>query len=290
MEFLEDFNDCKQKVIEKMYSYNDALFQTLEKIVKNVPWFRTLSLESVRRIIFKMRKRKLIKHQTVMKFNEYYDKTIFIFSGVLWVYVIDVSTNQRVPFQYLKHGAWLNLLSNFSLFEIQADSNWVILEVTKQDFKILKDEDYDIHYRLEKLSSKYHVWGIKYDFVDFMFQQFKTQKDIQTNRNQRAGFVISNPTNHDPFETVYSERSVTRASVISVFDAMSDNVKRFPMRRIKPINKKVLQTLRKIKSMARLLIDRIYWSYPVFLAIDKYYNERIELNTIIHNNDFTRKT
>ena len=225
-----------------------------------------------------------------MKFNEYYDKTIFIFSGVLWVYVIDVSTNQRVPFQYLKHGAWLNLLSNFSLFEIQADSNWVILEVTKQDFKILKDEDYDIHYRLEKLSSKYHVWGIKYDFVDFMFQQFKTQKDIQTNRNQRAGFVISNPTNHDPFETVYSERSVTRASVISVFDAMSDNLKRFPMRRIKPINKKVLQTLRKIKSMARLLIDRIYWSYPVFLAIDKYYNERIELNTIIHNNDFTRKT
>ena len=91
-----------------------------------------------------------------------------------------------------------------------------------------------------------------------MFQQFKTQKDIQTNRNQRAGFVISNPTNHDPFETVYSERSVTRASVISVFDAMSDNLKRFPMRRIKPINKKVLQTLRKIKSMARLLIDRIY--------------------------------
>ena len=66
-----------------MFSYNDALFQTLEKTIKNVPSFRTLSLKSVRRIIFKMKKRKLIKHQTVMRFKEYYDKTIFIFSGVL---------------------------------------------------------------------------------------------------------------------------------------------------------------------------------------------------------------
>ena len=41
--------------------------------------------------------------------------------------------------------------------------------------------------------------------------------------------------------------------------------------------------------MTRLLIDRLYDSYPLFLAIDKYYNERIELNSFIHNNDFTRK-
>ena len=220
-----------------MFSYNDALFQTLEKIVKNVPSFRTLSPESVRKIIFKMKKRKLIKYQTVMRFNEYYDKTIFIFSGVLWAYVIDVSTNQRIPFQYLKHGACLNLLSNYSLFEIQADSNWVILEVTKQDFEVLKDIDCDINFRLEKLSSKYHIWGIKYDFVDFMFQQFKTQKDIQTNKDKRTGFVISNSLTSNPVESLYSRKLVSETSAISVFDVISDNLRRFPTKRIKPYNK-----------------------------------------------------
>lgn len=68
--FFHVYNDSKKKMEEQMYKYKDVFFQSLTKIVKNVPFLKSLSHHSAKTLILNMRKRRVNCGQVIIKFRE----------------------------------------------------------------------------------------------------------------------------------------------------------------------------------------------------------------------------
>lgn len=145
MRFLDVFATARNKIYAKLYKYNDAFFRMLIKIIRNIPDFKNLSHYSAKSLVFKMQRMKYRRGHKIIRFRELKLKTFFIYSGIVWVYVIDPDNKKRYPFQYLKEGSSFNFSSWIheysSLFEFSAESDSIIMEIHKDDIKEVANKD-----------------------------------------------------------------------------------------------------------------------------------------------------
>jgi len=154
-----------------------------------------------------MKRRKVNKGEILIRFKEYYTKTIFIYSGVLWVYLID--SESKIPFQYLSEGSSANFLNKYCsqwIFQIEADSDAVIMEVEQLDFQEIMNKDEHIKEKFDEANAKYALKGIKYNYF-YYNQETRKASAVLASRKQRGGFILSRAISipsADPFNPSFS--------------------------------------------------------------------------------------
>lgn len=76
-----------------------------------------------------------------------------MYSGTAGVYLIDTETKTKHLFQRLNEGCTFNfyncIMSHSSIFQIEAESDLVVMELTKENIKSIAKIDIDLHDILE---------------------------------------------------------------------------------------------------------------------------------------------
>lgn len=98
-----------------------------------------------------MKQIKVYSNKTIINFKEH-SSSFFIQSGTVWVYTVDERGNS-CPFQYLKEGSAFNIsnciLNHYSLFQIVAQTDCVLMQLDKQDIDEVAKTDFNIFQQLE---------------------------------------------------------------------------------------------------------------------------------------------
>lgn len=135
--FLTNHKESKIKILEDVYKYNDPFFKTLHKIVRNVPILSSLDQTTIRNLCLAVKKVHRIRGSKIIRLKEICSTTFLLYSGVVWVYVVDPETQERTVFQYLSQGSWFNFITSIlgysSIFEFEADSEWTLMALEAQD-------------------------------------------------------------------------------------------------------------------------------------------------------------
>jgi len=77
-ELLSSNIDLKHSLMQKIQSYKDSGFTYLNSILKNVPYFRFLKSETIKKIIFKLKEFRMSEDQKLLATGENCDKIFFI--------------------------------------------------------------------------------------------------------------------------------------------------------------------------------------------------------------------
>lgn len=135
--FLTNHKESKIKIFDNIYKYNDPFFKTLHKIVSNVRILSGLDSTTIRNLCLAMNKVHRIKGTKIIRIKEISSTTYFVYSGVVWIYVVDPETQERTAFQYLSQGSWFNFITSIlgysSIFEFEADSECTLMTLETKD-------------------------------------------------------------------------------------------------------------------------------------------------------------
>ena len=157
------------------------------------------------------------------------------------------------------------------------------MEVSKEDFEDLMNQDVTIREPLQKYMAKFHIKGAKYDFKEFLATQKISDRAMVMTRRQRNGIILDRAHPMSPIGNS-TDRLMSDRSSAKLLETLSDNLKHIPIRKVKGYNKKTMKIVKKVKAMRHLLIGRLYMSLHLFKTIDEYYNDRIKVNILIMEN------
>jgi CRP-like cAMP-binding protein len=142
------------KIMGKLYKYNDALFHTISRTIKNVPCFTNLHQTTLRSMIFRMKRLKLSPGKVLIQNQEVMQKFFIVFSGSLKVQVID-SNGEKFFFQELKEGSAINvsncILNHWSIFEVEANEPSVVMEISLNELQKIAKKDIELYDSMKSL-------------------------------------------------------------------------------------------------------------------------------------------
>lgn len=170
-DFLEEYAEAKAKLYEGMQIYSDSFFKTLHKILRNFKYFKRLQSSTIRELALKLKKVHAIEQKTIIESKEISRSMYFVYSGVVCVYIINPDTKERIPFQYLPHGSWFNMVNSilgyYSIFEIVAETNCTLLKLSFDDILSIIKSHGKLKEYIDYIQSMLIVTGSKYDFQYF---------------------------------------------------------------------------------------------------------------------------
>lgn len=83
LRFLDNYPEARTKIEEWMNARSDPFFKNMHRIMENVPLVQDLGHDTIRSIIFSLRKHNALKGQTILHLKEISNRCFFIYSGVV---------------------------------------------------------------------------------------------------------------------------------------------------------------------------------------------------------------
>ena len=107
-EFVDSCEPLKSNIMCKIEAYKDEMFRELTVLVSNVPAFRNLPLESIRKIVNRLRKTKYLSGQFILRAGEIMEQVFLVSKGEVTVNVRNLGGEDSKAFIILKKGACFN--------------------------------------------------------------------------------------------------------------------------------------------------------------------------------------
>lgn len=172
LQFLDNFKDCKTKIMEHIHSYQDIYFKRLHKIIKQVHFFNYLPFKTNRNLIFLWKQVKYNEGSIIVHFKEQISKMFIIIQGSVELHNAHFhNSNQPSLFQWLPTGSWFNLINcimgHYTLFEIKAGKDWILMSLTEEDLSNLWRKEVDLKDIIDDIKLKFTPRGSKYDYDYF---------------------------------------------------------------------------------------------------------------------------
>lgn len=157
---------------QRIYDYDDDLKLFKEYYIKEIPYFKNVSVESLHHIIFTLQRETYEKDRKILREDDLTDKIIIVQSGI-----IDIETivdDQVFVIESLKKGSILNYRNFFfqSNFKVVARSKTIstIVFITQDTLELLRSRNEDINREVEKFleleeNSKDNIDRIVLDYL-----------------------------------------------------------------------------------------------------------------------------
>ena len=295
IKFLDDFGTCKTIINNKMYEYNDSYFQSLHKLIENIPVLKALSFNSLRSIVLKLKKKIVRKNSVILNLKEISTKTFLIYSGKVRVSVYDPKTKMLFPFQYLNDGSNFNFINSLlgyeSLFSIEAISTWTLYILEEKDLQQAAWDDFILKNTLWEIKAKFSICGERYDYN--YHNKNLSVRSINKSESLNIKIECFDKTSgkwSSRKESGYLENYQSGKSEIMQYvhretlcpNSIDTRLVATPRSRG---NRKYHKILSKIHKMRFILIQKLKDSKVLFEIIDTNFYSRARINSLISTNE-----